>query len=62
MIVDTEFVVCCPFCGESVEIYVEPDVVGRLVQDCEVCCQPWELTVTDVAGHRDVIVQRADGC
>jgi hypothetical protein len=28
----------CPYCGERVEIAVEPDVWGSMVQDCEVCC------------------------
>jgi hypothetical protein len=36
-----EFLVTCPYCGEQVEIYVEPDVNGTFVQDCEVCCNPW---------------------
>jgi hypothetical protein len=36
-----EFLVTCPFCGERLEIYVEPDVNGSFVQDCEVCCNPW---------------------
>ena len=61
MAVDTEFVVTCPFCGEEVEIYLEPDVTGRLVQDCEVCCRPWEITVHDADGQRGVTVGRADG-
>jgi endogenous inhibitor of DNA gyrase (YacG/DUF329 family) len=25
----TEFSVACPFCGEQVEIYLEPDVMAR---------------------------------
>lgn len=35
------FLVTCPFCGEQVDIYVEPDVDGSFIQDCEVCCNPW---------------------
>lgn len=51
----------CPYCGEEIEIYVEPDVSGSYVQDCEVCCNPWMVHV-----HRDddelfVRVSRADG-
>ena len=56
-----EFVIQCPYCGEEVEIYLEPDVRGRLVQDCEVCCNPWLLHVTHEAGERYVEVSRADG-
>ena len=37
----------CPYCGEAVEIYLEPDVMGTLVQDCEVCCNPWRSACMD---------------
>ena len=37
------FIVTCPYCGETVEIYLESDVEGHFVQDCEVCCNPWEI-------------------
>ena len=59
--VDDEYVVTCPYCGESVEIYVEPDVKGSFVQDCEVCCNPWRVRVTGRGENRDVHVTRADG-
>jgi hypothetical protein len=55
------FVVTCPYCGEPGEIYVEPDVHGRFVQDCEVCCNPWLVRVSGTAGDRSVDVSRADG-
>ena len=28
----------CPWCGESLEVWVERDGVGSLLQDCDVCC------------------------
>ena len=40
------FHVACPYCGESLEIFVEDDVRGTFVQDCEVCCNPWLVRVT----------------
>jgi cysteine-rich CPXCG protein len=58
---DDQFVVTCPYCGEEVEIYIEPDVRGTLVQDCEVCCNPWRVHVEYDQGERWVDVQRADG-
>jgi hypothetical protein len=58
---DDEFFVTCPYCGEEVEIYVEPDVTGTLVQDCEVCCNPWRIRVCESADERWVEVARADG-
>ena len=55
------FDVTCPYCGEQVEIYVEPDVSGGLVQDCEVCCNPWIIRIVRADGDRWVEVGRADG-
>jgi Cysteine-rich CPXCG len=56
-----EFVVTCPYCGEAVEIYVESDVKGSFVQDCEVCCNPWRVRVYGRADDRSLEVVRADG-
>jgi hypothetical protein len=56
-----EFSVTCPFCGKQVEIYVEPDVKGSFVQDCEVCCNPWRVQVSGRGDAREVQVQRGDG-
>ncbi len=58
---DDQFLVVCPYCGEQIEIYVEPDVRGSFVQDCEVCCNPWRVRVTGRGEDRDVHVTRADG-
>ena len=58
---DPVFVVTCPYCGEDGEIYVEPDVHGSFVQDCEVCCNPWLVRVTDDDDRRSVDISRADG-
>jgi cysteine-rich CPXCG protein len=57
-----EIEVQCPYCGERIWIIIEPDMWGTLVQDCEVCCNPWQMTVTrDRYGDRDVKVERLDG-
>jgi len=58
---EDHFFVTCPYCGEEVEIFLEPDVLGELVQDCEVCCNPWLLRVRGDAEGRQVTVGRADG-
>jgi hypothetical protein len=55
------FVVECPYCAEPIEIYVEPDVRGSFVQDCEVCCNPWIVSVTGSGDERHVDVRRGDG-
>ena len=56
-----EFVVVCPYCGETIEIIVEEDVRGSFVQDCEVCCNPWRVRVRGRGEKRSVEVARADG-
>ena len=61
MDLETEFTVTCPYCGENVVIYLEPEVRGQIVQDCEVCCNPWLVTVTWDSGERYIQVARADG-
>ena len=58
---DGQFFVTCPYCGEDVEFYLEPDVTGTLVQDCEVCCNPWRIRVSGSGDDRWVDVRRADG-
>lgn len=39
--------VSCPYCGETVEVLVDPAGGGtqEYVEDCEVCCQPWAVRV-----------------
>jgi hypothetical protein len=59
--VSDSFLVTCPYCGEEIELYLEPDVRGDLVQDCEVCCNPWMIRVFTDEGERNVQVTRGDG-
>jgi hypothetical protein len=56
-----DFLVTCPYCGEAVEIFIEEDVRGGFIQDCEVCCNPWLVHVTGPRDDRSVDVTRADG-
>ena len=54
--------VLCPYCGEKVEIVLDP--VGGAeqdyVEDCEVCCRPWHVTVRyDETGAAAVHLERA---
>jgi hypothetical protein len=58
---EEHFPVTCPYCGEQVEIYLEEDVKGTFVQDCEVCCNPWRVRVSGRGARRQVDLQRADG-
>ena len=59
--VETTFTVDCPYCGEPGQVYLEADVLGTLVQDCEVCCNPWQVRVGYDQGERYVEVTKGDG-
>ena len=50
----------CPYCGETVEIVIEEDLLGEMVHDCEVCCNPWRLTVAREGRDRRVEALRLD--
>ena len=45
---DTEAAVGCPYCGETVFIGLDPGggEHQEYVEDCQVCCQPWRVTVS----------------
>lgn len=49
----------CPYCREWVDLYIDPDTAGALVEDCAVCCRPWAVTVERDGGRLRVHVSRA---
>jgi hypothetical protein len=60
---DTGATVSCPYCGEAVEIVLDPGsgTRQRYVEDCEVCCRPWEVSVAYAGdGSAQVRVVAAD--
>ncbi|HVT41078.1 MAG TPA: CPXCG motif-containing cysteine-rich protein [Gemmatimonadaceae bacterium] len=60
---ETEATVNCPYCAEEIEIAIDPGggEAQQYVQDCEVCCQPWQVTVNyDIGGHAEVSVTALD--
>lgn len=44
---ETAASVYCPYCNETVEIAIDPGggPAQEYVEDCEVCCQPWAVSV-----------------
>lgn len=61
---DTGATVDCPYCGEAVEIVIDPGSGPRqeYVEDCEVCCRPWLVSVAYAAdGSAEVRADAADG-
>jgi prolyl-tRNA synthetase len=52
--------VSCPWCGESQELWVDPQTTGQMVQDCDVCCRPWQVYVSrDEDGRLQVHLERS---
>ncbi len=48
----------CPHCGEWQLLVVDPETTGRFVQDCDVCCNPWDVTVSrDADGALSVAIR-----
>ena len=59
-----EFVeVSCPYCGEPVEVLIDEGggEQQEYIEDCPVCCQPWQVHVRhDLAGEWSVRLRTAD--
>jgi len=61
---EDELAVTCPYCGETVEVAIDPDGIDArrgVVQDCEVCCNPWRLRFVGRGRARYLEVRKADG-
>ena len=56
-------VTACPYCGERVEVFVDEGGGAQqtYVEDCPVCCQPWQVeAVYDFDGQWGVTLRRSD--
>ncbi len=56
---DLEADVSCPYCGEVCTIGLDPGSGEEqdYVEDCQVCCQPWHVSVRYDAGTANVWVE-----
>ena len=62
-VADLDGLVSCPYCGEQVEITLDPGSGShqQYVEDCYVCCRPWLVSVTyHDDGSADVGVEASD--
>ena len=53
----------CPYCAEPVEIDIDESGGSRqsYVEDCPVCCRPWEVRITqDHEGNWTATLQTGD--
>ena len=55
----TEETVNCPYCGEAIEVLIDPQEAGQqYTEDCQVCCKPILFNVSvDSMGNLSVFVR-----
>ncbi|HYT04112.1 MAG TPA: CPXCG motif-containing cysteine-rich protein [Gemmatimonadales bacterium] len=61
---ESEVLVICPHCGEANELGLDPGggPEQQYVEDCQVCCRPWRVTVRYAAdGSAEVFTEPLDG-
>jgi len=62
-VADLSAEVRCPYCGEEVEITLDPGSgpSQEYVEDCQVCCRPWHVSVTyQEDGSAEVFIDAND--
>ena len=60
---DAEGIVVCPYCGEPNEIGIDAGggAYQDYVEDCQVCCRPWRVTVAyDEEGNAEISASPLD--
>ena len=60
---ETGVMAICPYCGEEVSISIDPGggESQKYVEDCEVCCNPWTVSVRYSGGNANVSIEPLDG-
>lgn len=58
----TEKLIGCPYCGETIEVLIDPaDLDQHYIEDCQVCCRPINFVITeDMNGELEVNVYSDD--
>ena len=50
----------CPYCGEIIEIEIDPSILSQVyIEDCAVCCRPIEFTI-EIGSDRVQIEAKRD--
>jgi len=56
-----EQTVSCPYCGERIDVLVDPSVPQQnYIEDCQVCCRPIVFDVTVDADNEAFISVRSE--
>jgi len=61
-LLQTEAEVVCPYCGEAaiLELDAGSGAAQEYVEDCPVCCRPWQVHVHyDATGAADVTLEES---
>lgn len=38
----------CPYCGEVIQVLIEPsDISQQYIEDCQVCCKPINFIISE---------------
>ncbi|SFG30983.1 CPXCG motif-containing cysteine-rich protein [Neptunomonas qingdaonensis] len=58
----TETSISCPYCGEMIDVLIDPtDMDQQYIEDCQVCCKPIIFLVSEsVNGELAVNVYSED--
>lgn len=58
----TEKSIGCPYCGETIEVLIDPtDLEQQYIEDCQVCCKPINFIVSEsINGELSVSVYSDD--
>jgi len=56
-----EKTISCPYCGESIDVLIEPsDMDTRYIEDCQVCCRPINFEITIAYNGELLVLTTAD--
>lgn len=58
----SEKMIDCPYCGESLDVLIDPADAGQqYIEDCQVCCKPINFVITEtIEGDLSVNVYSDD--
>ncbi|WP_317928609.1 CPXCG motif-containing cysteine-rich protein [Halioxenophilus sp. WMMB6] len=51
----------CPYCGESIDVFIDAAELGdEYIEDCQVCCRPIIFSPTQAADGSVTVTVRAE--
>lgn len=53
--------ITCPYCGESIDILIDPeDIDQEYIEDCQVCCKPISFAISSEVDGEPTVSVRAE--